>query len=36
MNTLFVLNEIFTNGYRVEVLDIISIICYFMWNTCYY
>ena len=26
MNTLFVLNETFTNGYRVEVLDIISLV----------
>src|SRR3982750_3304293 len=26
MNTLYVFNEIFTNGYRVEALNIISII----------
>ena len=26
MNTLFVLNETFTNGYRVEILDIISLV----------
>ena len=25
MNTIFVLNETFTNGYRVEILDIISL-----------
>ena len=26
MNNLFILNEIFTNGYRAEVLDIISLV----------
>ena len=26
MNSIFVLNETFTNGYRVEILDIISLI----------
>jgi len=26
MNSLFVLNETFTNGYRAEILDVISII----------
>jgi NADH-ubiquinone oxidoreductase chain 6 len=26
MNTLFILNESFTNGFRVEILDIISVI----------
>jgi NADH-ubiquinone oxidoreductase chain 6 len=26
MNSLFILNESFTNGYRVEILDIISIV----------
>jgi NADH-ubiquinone oxidoreductase chain 6 len=26
MNSLFIINETFTNGYRIEILDIISII----------
>ena len=26
MNSVFILNETFTNGYRVEILDIISIV----------
>jgi NADH-ubiquinone oxidoreductase chain 6 len=26
MNSIFILNETFTNGYRVEILDIISIV----------
>ena len=26
MNNVFIINEIFTNGYRVEILDVISII----------
>ena len=36
MNNLFILSESFTNGYRAEILDILSLFAILMWNICYY
>ena len=36
MNSLFLLNETYTNGYKAEILDILSLVAIFVWNTSYY
>ena len=36
MDSLYILIETFTSGYKVEVLDILSLVSSVVWNTCYH